>query len=178
MATKKVGVGDLVKESKIFHCSKCKINKAMLEGERAPRCPACSDKKHHWVPSKYKILLQVKDVEHEIRRRSTKTDLVSDKITAFCGSMTFVILHVIWFTAWIVYNVMAPDAFDPYPFGFLTLVVSLEAILLATFIMVSQNRETLVNNLRAELDYQVDLRSAKLLSEIKSMLTDKRRRRK
>jgi uncharacterized membrane protein len=59
---------------------------------------------------------------------------VADGITAFAGSMTFVYLHVIWFGCWIGFGV------EDYPFGLLTMIVSLEAIFLSTFVMISQNR--------------------------------------
>jgi uncharacterized membrane protein len=59
---------------------------------------------------------------------------VSDKITAFAGSMTFVYIHVLWFGLWIGLGV------EKYPFGLLTMIVSLEAIFLSTFVMISQNR--------------------------------------
>ena len=67
-------------------------------------------------------------------RKESLQNRVSDAITAFAGSMPFVVIHVIWFTAWIL------AGFDPYPYGLLTMIVSLEAIFLATFVMISQNR--------------------------------------
>ena len=69
----------------------------------------------------------------EERRRSLE-NRVADQITRFAGSMKFVYLHVIWFTAWIGLRV------EDYPFGLLTMIVSLEAIFLSTFVMISQNR--------------------------------------
>jgi uncharacterized membrane protein len=59
---------------------------------------------------------------------------LADRITTFSGSMTFVYLHVIWFAAWIGFGV------ESYPYGLLTMIVSLEAIFLSTFVMISQNR--------------------------------------
>src|SRR5204862_7786057 len=59
---------------------------------------------------------------------------IADKITAFAGSMAFVYLHLLWFAAWIILRVEA------YPFGLLTMIVSLEAIFLSTVVMISQNR--------------------------------------
>ncbi len=86
--------------------------------------------------------------------------------------MLFVYLHVLWFGAWIWYNIAAPFPFDPFPFGLLTLVVSLEAILLATFILISQNREAEISGLRSELDYQVDLKTEKTISEMRVALQE------
>ena len=59
---------------------------------------------------------------------------IADKITTFAGSMAFVYLHVIWFSCWIAFGV------EDYPYGLLTMIVSLEAIFLSTFVMISQNR--------------------------------------
>lgn len=67
-------------------------------------------------------------------RRSHLQDRIADTITRFAGSMFFVYVHVIWFAAWIVLRV------EKYPFGLLTMIVSLEAIFLSTFVMISQNR--------------------------------------
>jgi uncharacterized membrane protein len=59
---------------------------------------------------------------------------IADAITRFAGSMTFVYIHIVWFGAWIGFGV------EKYPFGLLTMIVSLEAIFLSTFVMISQNR--------------------------------------
>jgi uncharacterized membrane protein len=95
-------------------------------------------------------------------RMLTTQDRIADAITAFAGTMAFVYLHAAWFTGWIVLNegVLGPDrAFDAYPFGLLTMIVSLEAIFLSTFVMVSQNRQAARENVRADLDFETNLRS-------------------
>lgn len=73
-------------------------------------------------------------VKHSQERAQDVQNRVSDKITAFAGSMTFVYIHVLWFALWIGLGV------EKYPFGLLTMIVSLEAIFLSTFVMISQNR--------------------------------------
>jgi len=73
-------------------------------------------------------------IEHARERRERFENRLADRITAFSGSMRFVYLHVVWFTAWIVLGV------ESYPYGLLTMIVSLEAIFLSTFVMISQNR--------------------------------------
>lgn len=95
-------------------------------------------------------------------RMRTSQDRVADAITAFAGTMRFVYLHAVWFTVWIVLNeglVGKARVFDPYPFGLLTMIVSLEAIFLSTFVMVSQNRQAARENVRADLDFETNLRS-------------------
>jgi len=73
-------------------------------------------------------------LEHDKRRAEAVQNRVADRITAFSGSMLFVYIHIIWFGCWIGFGV------EDYPFGLLTMIVSLEAIFLSTFVMISQNR--------------------------------------
>ncbi|MFG2374203.1 DUF1003 domain-containing protein [Streptomyces sp. NPDC048504] len=95
------------------------------------------------------------------RMRSTQ-DRVADAITAFAGTMLFVYIHALWFAVWIALNeglLGQGGIFDPYPYGLLTMIVSLEAIFLSTFVMVSQNRQATRENVRADLDFETNLRS-------------------
>jgi uncharacterized membrane protein len=73
-------------------------------------------------------------LEHAQERRASIENRIADRITAFTGSMRFVYIHIIWFTCWIAFGVEA------FPYGLLTMIVSLEAIFLSTFVMISQNR--------------------------------------
>jgi uncharacterized membrane protein len=73
-------------------------------------------------------------VEHARERAQSVQNRIADRITTFAGSMAFVYLHIIWFGAWIGFGV------EGYPYGLLTMIVSLEAIFLSTFVMISQNR--------------------------------------
>ena len=73
-------------------------------------------------------------IKHAEQRAAAAQNRVSDAITRFAGSMTFVYLHIIWFGSWIGFGV------ESYPYGLLTMIVSLEAIFLSTFVMISQNR--------------------------------------
>jgi uncharacterized membrane protein len=73
-------------------------------------------------------------LKHTEKRAEDAQNRIADRITAFSGSMMFVYLHIIWFASWIGFGV------EKYPFGLLTMIVSLEAIFLSTFVMISQNR--------------------------------------
>jgi uncharacterized membrane protein len=89
-------------------------------------------------------------------------DNVSDRITGFAGSLSFVYLHILWFIIWVALNVGLIGAsfqFDEYPFGLLTMIVSLEAIFLSTFVMVSQNRQAARANIRSQVDFESNLQS-------------------
>ena len=73
-------------------------------------------------------------LKHAEERRKSMENRIADAITRFAGSMAFVYLHVVWFASWIGFGV------EKYPYGLLTMIVSLEAIFLSTFVMISQNR--------------------------------------
>ncbi len=74
-------------------------------------------------------------LEHRAEREQSLQNRIADAITTFAGSMRFVYLHVLWFAGWIALGI------ERYPFGLLTMIVSLEAIFLSTFVMISQNRQ-------------------------------------
>lgn len=105
---------------------------------------------------------------------------IADDLAAIFGSSTFLLLNVVWFFIWIIINTgLLPEIkpFDPFPFGLLTMIVSLEAIVLAAIILVSQNRQSYVASLREELDLQINLiaeeeitKALKVLAEIRAKL--------
>ena len=122
-----------------------------------------------------KNLQAVLEMQKRERLARSIQDRVADAITGFSGSMAFVYLHSIWFGVWILLNVgilRIPylTQFDPYPFGLLTLIVSLEAIFLSTFVLISQNRLAGVSEKRAELDLQIDLLAEQKTAKILQML--------
>ncbi|HEX3622172.1 MAG TPA: DUF1003 domain-containing protein [Acidimicrobiales bacterium] len=89
-------------------------------------------------------------------------DRIADKVTSFAGSLNFVYIHSVWFGIWILINVGligASAEFDKFPFGLLTMIVSLEAIFLSTFVMVSQNRQSERADVRSQLDFETNLRA-------------------
>lgn len=86
------------------------------------------------------------------------SDKVAAFVATFCGSITFVWIHVALFAAWLAFNTLPGlPHFDPYPFTFLTLCVSLEAIFLSAFILISQNYEMRISDRRNQLDLQINL---------------------
>ncbi len=90
----------------------------------------------------------------------TMLDRITDAIAAFSGSLNFLALHAAWFLVWIVLNtVPGLPAFDPYPFGLLTMCVSLEAIFLSVIVLLSQNRQSAKDHIRADIDYEVNLKA-------------------
>lgn len=101
---------------------------------------------------------------------------ISDVITIFAGSMAFVYVHVIWFTFWITANqgLFEPyiPVFDPFPYGLLTMLVSLEAIFLATFIMISQNRQALIDTYREYEEEQEEKEEEKEQEQLEEEVED------
>lgn len=105
---------------------------------------------------------RVRDERTLLRDLLKAQDRVADVITSFAGSLNFVYLHTGWFLTWVLLNVGlfgASFEFDKFPFGLLTMIVSLEAIFLSTFVMVSQNRQAARSDIRAQLDFETNLRS-------------------
>lgn len=103
-------------------------------------------------------IISITDLEKAQRENRSLGEKISDAIAAFCGSMVFVYVHIIWFGGWIIVNSLIPGlTFDPFPYTFLTLVVSLEAIFLSTFILISQNHETQLTERRNHLDLQINM---------------------
>ncbi|GAC1421878.1 MAG: hypothetical protein NVS4B1_03570 [Ktedonobacteraceae bacterium] len=86
---------------------------------------------------------------------------VADLIADFSGSMPFLLINLVAFVGWILANTIGPKSvqFDPYPFQFLTMAVSLEAIFLSIFVLISQNRQSSKDRIKADLDYQVNVKS-------------------
>ena len=86
--------------------------------------------------------------QHAVERAKSIENRIADKITDFAGSMMFVYLHILWFGTWIGFRV------EHYPFGLLTMIVSLEAIFLSTFVMISQNRADAKRQVVANLEWK------------------------
>ena len=87
-------------------------------------------------------------VEHTRQRAESVQNRIADQVTAFAGSMRFVYIHILWFGCWIGFSV------ESYPYGLLTMIVSLEAIFLSTFVMISQNRADAKRQMVADLQWQ------------------------
>ncbi len=99
-------------------------------------------------------------------------DRIADVITSFSGRMIFAYLHVIWFVVWILLNTgsLGVRPFDPFPYGLLTMIVSLEAIFLSTFVLISQNRFSQEAEHRADLAMHIGLLTEHELTRVLQML--------
>jgi uncharacterized membrane protein len=100
-----------------------------------------------------------RNVNEEVAERQTTVQRFADAIAAFSGSVSFLLLHAVWFGIWIAWNTLRPGGFDPFPFGLLTMVVSLEAIFLSVFVLLSQNRQATKDRVRADIEYEVNVKA-------------------
>jgi len=117
----------------------------------------------------------IKRWERTILLARSKAEQVSDWIVSTAGSGPVLVLHVVWFGAWVIANVgviRRIRPFDPFPFPFLTMTVSLEAIFLALFVLASQNRLARQADKRSHLDLQVDLLAEREMTAVLQLLQD------
>jgi uncharacterized membrane protein len=99
------------------------------------------------------------------QKERTVGDRFADKVADFVGSWPFVMLHVVWFGFWIGLPV------EPFPYGLLTMVVSLEAIFLSTLVLMSENRQEERDRAQAEADYETNLQAKSEIEELQKRLT-------
>jgi uncharacterized membrane protein len=102
-----------------------------------------------------------RNLNEVIEIETTPLQRIADIIAEFSGSMAFLILNGVWFAVWISINVfhLGVPQFDPYPFGLLTMIVSLEAIFLSCFVLISQNRQSEKDHVKADIEYEVNLKA-------------------
>lgn len=115
--------------------------------------------------------------QEELERRSV-SERISEAFTRFMGSLTFVVLHLIGMAIWFSWNIggfgaFGLEPFDPFPFGIFTLIVSTEGVILAIFVLISQNRMSRLANQRAHLNLQISLlaeqETTKILQRLKTI---------
>jgi len=112
------------------------------------------------------------DLRLQASRERSLQDRIANVFTSFSGRMVFVYVHVVWFSVWILLNTgrLGVHPFDPFPYGLLTMIVSLEAIFLSTFVLISQNRQSKESENRADLDLHIGLLTEHELTRVLQML--------
>jgi uncharacterized membrane protein len=137
---------------------------------------ASSLKKHHGRLARIieKNIHTIVNSRQQVASQRNGEERLADAITGFSGRMYFVYFHILWFAIWILINLgyFGIKPFDPYPFGLLTMVVSLEAIFLSTFVLISQNRLSAEADRRADLDLQIGLLAEHELTRVLKMLDE------
>lgn len=119
-----------------------------------------------------KNIRTIANIRKNTENQRTTEEKIADTITDFSGRMYFVYFHLAWFAIWIVINLglFGIEPFDPFPFGLLTMIVSLEAIFLSAFVLISQNRLSAETDRRADLDLQMNLLAEHELTRALQML--------
>ncbi len=104
--------------------------------------------------------MATRNINEEMQQPRTPVERITDWIAAFSGSFAFLVIHALVFAGWIGWNYI-PDlsAFDPFPFGLLTMCVSLEAIFLSVIVLLSQNRQAAKDRVRSDVEYDVNLKA-------------------
>jgi uncharacterized membrane protein len=115
----------------------------------------------------------IRSLKAKADARRSRAEKIADWLTENFGSMPFLVINFLWFSIWIVINVgLIPGIkpFDPFPFGLLTTIVSLEAIGLAIIVLISQNRAAKIADLREEVDLQVDIITEEEITKLIQMV--------
>ncbi len=167
------------KTAVMYRCSRCGTLRVFLDTEEKSVCDHCLARGHRpeWL-RKQTVHLFTPNPAHEIEKNKKLIEIISDAITAFSGNIYFVIVHIVWFFIWIYLNLKSNNPLDPYPFGLLTMIVSLEAIFLATFVMISQNREAQKTKIRDQIEFEANIKAEKKVTEILEILKSIKERKK
>jgi uncharacterized membrane protein len=147
-------------------------------------CPACGGENPHDAvfcgnAACKKALGEFRYVREELLAAARWYEKLADRVTSFVGKPQFLAVHVCWFALWLALNtglIAVATRFDEYPFGLLGIILAIEAIFITGFVLISQNRQNAHADKRAELDYEVNVRTYRELGEIKRMLRDIERR--
>ncbi|MDT7808183.1 MAG: family transcriptional regulator, cyclic receptor protein [Acidobacteriota bacterium] len=114
-----------------------------------------------------------RNVNDEVEERLTLLQRISDWLAWFSGSMLFLFIHAVWFVVWVSLNTLllphnadGTRGFDPFPFGLLTMIVSLEAIFLSCFVLISANRQAEKDKVRADIEYDVNINAEKEVAHL------------
>ena len=113
--------------------------------------------------------------EEEIAREARVHERIAERVAAFIGNPYFIVVHAFWFLLWIAVNtglVTFSPMFDAYPFGLLGIILSIEAIFITGFLLISQNRQSAHAGKRSELDYEVNVRTFREIQKMKGLLAD------
>jgi uncharacterized membrane protein len=118
---------------------------------------------------------EFKYVKEELMAEARWYEVVADKISDFIAKPHFLLAHSLWFAIWVAINtgiIAIAQRFDEYPFGLLGIILSIEAIFITGFLLISNNRQSAHANKRAELDYEVNVRTYRLINKSDAVLRE------
>jgi len=118
--------------------------------------------------------LLVRSFRERLTAISTWPDRIADILTSWFGTVTFLILNAAFFALWILWNAgyLGLVPFDPFPFNLITTIVSLEAIFLAIIVLITQNRQSKIADLRQKMDFEIDVRAENEITKILQLLAE------
>ena len=140
---------------------------------RRPGIQKAKNQANPSTPTSRRNIETISKMEAAALRDRTWAERIGDGISRIAGRLWFVLVHVAWFAGWAIVNsgvLPAMRPFDPYPYPFLTFVVSLEAIFLSLFVLMSQNRASRQADRRAHLDLQINLLAEEEMTKVLKML--------
>lgn len=138
-------------------------------GENAGDAVFCANHACHKALGEFKYVLE------ELAGSRSAIERLADAVTDFIAKPKFIIIHVLWFAVWILANqgmLGKFNGFDTYPYDLLSIILAIEAVLVTGFLLISQNHQYAYSEKRAELDYEVNVRSYRKLLELESRITD------
>ena len=143
-------------------------------------CPACGGANDPTAvfcanPACHKALGEFSYVIEELARDTSRIAKLAQHVAELSGRPHFVTLHIVWFTVWVLVNsglVAAFTAFDAYPYGLLGIILSIEGILITLFLLISNNRQSAHAEKRAALDYEVNVRTWRLVNHLADRLDE------
>ncbi len=155
----------------------CEQPKTPITGDSIV-CPACggenpADAIFCASPVCHKALGEFDYVLEEFDAARGWIEHLADRVTGFAGRPHFVTFHLAWFGIWVMANsglIVFLQGFDEYPFALLSFILAIEAILVTGFLLISQNRQQAYSEKRAELDYEVNIRSYRKLVELEKRM--------
>ncbi len=142
-------------------------------------CPVCGgenagDAVFCGNPTCHKALGEFRYALEELQQEARWHEALADRVSGFIGKPHFLVAHAVWFVVWIVLNagvIALVHRFDEYPYSLLGIILSIEAIFITGFLLISQNRQSAHADKRAELDYEVNVRTYRKIQEIDEALT-------
>lgn len=143
-------------------------------------CPACGGANLHDAvfcanAACHKALGEFRYVQEELAAEVRLHEKLAERVAGFIGKPQFLVVHGVWFVLWVAINtgvIALVHSFDDYPFGLLGIILSVEAIFITGFLLISSNRQSTYANKRAELDYEVNVRTYRRVKEIDAVLRE------
>lgn len=138
-------------------------------GENSPDAVFCATAACH------KALGDFRYVREEIAAEARLHEKLAERVTGFIGKPQFLVVHGLWFALWVAINtgvIAMGHSFDDYPFGLLGIILSVEAIFITGFLLISSNRQSQYANKRAELDYEVNVRTYRRVKDLDPILRE------